>query len=351
MLLLSGGLDSTLAGKLLLGMGVEVEAINFVSPFCLCTPKSLGCPASKRAAEQLGIPVTVIGCGEDYLEVIKHPRFGRGSGVNPCIDCRIFMFTRAKREMEERGADFVATGEVLGERPMSQRLPAMEIIERESGLSGRVVRPLSGRLLRKSLPEQDGLIEREQLAGIQGRSRKEQIALAERFGIKDYLCPAGGCLLTDGEYAARFRELLSREPDFGVADARLLRVGRHYRLPSGAKVVVGRDEGENAAIERAFGEGDALLLPRRLPGPSVLCRRNTGEGDVRTAAEILAAYMKKASRVDIEVRENGKPGTVRVIAGVQGGERERYEDWRVHAGNGKAAGAEVKGRAVEEGRG
>jgi len=162
--LCSGGLDSMLAVRILQEQGFEVEALNIRTPFeCCKTPAT-------QAAVDLGIRMTVVSVEDDYLDLIREPVYGHGKGVNPCIDCRIFMFTRAKREMEERAADFVATGEVLGERPMSQRLPAMEIIERESGLSGRVVRPLSGRLLRQSIPEQDGLIEREQLAGIQGRS-------------------------------------------------------------------------------------------------------------------------------------------------------------------------------------
>ena len=260
-LLLSGGLDSTLAGKLLLELGVEVEAVNFVSPFCLCTPKSQGCPAGMKAAEQLGIPLKVFACGEDYLEIIKHPRFGHGSGVNACVDCRIHMFTRARKIMIERGADFVATGEVLGERPMSQHRRAMAIIERESGLSGRLVRPLCAQLLAPSEPETEGIIEREHLKAIQGRRRKPQFDLARELGITDYLCPAGGCLLTEKEFAARFRELLEYKPDFGMADARMLRYGRHFRLPGGTKVIVGREDAENERLERAASDEDVLMLP------------------------------------------------------------------------------------------
>jgi len=191
-LLLSGGLDSTLAGKLLLEMGIEVEAVNFTSPFCQCTPRSLGCSAAKRAAEQLGISVRVFACGADYLEVIKHPRFGRGSGMNPCLDCRIYMFSRARTYMAETGADFIATGEVLDERPMSQRRQAMEIIEYESGLSGFIVRPLCARLLPPSIPEQKGVVDRQKMKDFQGRRRRPQFDLASAFGLKDYLCPAGG---------------------------------------------------------------------------------------------------------------------------------------------------------------
>ncbi len=303
-LLLSGGLDSTLAGKLLLEMGVEVEAINFVSPFCRCTPRSLGCSAAKKAAEQLGITVSVFACDAEYLERVKHPKFGRGSGMNPCLDCRIHMFSRARAYMTERGADFVATGEVLGERPMSQRRRAMEIIERESGLAGLILRPLSAKLLSPSLSEQKGIVDREQLKAIQGRSRRPQFELANELGIKDYLCPAGGCLLTDREFSARLRDLLEHDPDFEMDDARLLRLGRHFRLPSGAKVVVGRNESENNAIERTAQIDDALLTPQTVPGPSVLCRNFSDSNDVILAAGLLSAYTKGGAGINIDVRDN-----------------------------------------------
>jgi tRNA U34 2-thiouridine synthase MnmA/TrmU len=313
-LLLSGGLDSTLAGKLLLEMGIEVEAVNFVSHFCQCTPRTLGCSAAKRSAEQLGIDVHVSFCGEDYLEVVKHPRFGRGSGMNPCLDCRVYMFSRARARMEEIGADFVATGEVLGERPMSQRRWAMEIIERESGLEGLIVRPLSGQLMRPTMPECDGTVDRERLMAIKGRCRKPQMELADELGIKDYLCPAGGCLLTDREFAARLRDLLEHEPDCGMDDARLLRFGRHFRLPSGVKVVVGRNETENDHIERAARAGDVLLLPVSVPGPSVLCRDPACDADVMTAAAFLATYTKGGTELDVEVGNGQKDK--RVLSGV-----------------------------------
>ena len=328
-LLLSGGLDSTLAGKLLMEMGVEVEAINFVSPFCQCTPTSLGCSAARRAAEQLDIPVHVFSCGSDYLDVVKHPRFGRGSGVNPCLDCRIHMFSRARAFMEERGADFVATGEVLGERPMSQRRQAIELIEREAGLEGLIVRPLSGGLLPASNAEREGLVRHTELMAISGRSRKPQFALARQLGIKDYLCPAGGCLLTDPEFAARFRDLLEHEPEFGVEDARLLRHGRHFRLPGGTKVVVGRHEEENDSIERAQREGDVALVPVGVTGPTVLCRGPRSEQDVRIAAGLLASYTKGGREISVEVRERPGVAEGRRLDHVQPIDRATADGWRI----------------------
>jgi len=324
-LLLSGGLDSTLAGKVLLEIGVEVEAISFVSPFCQCTPKSLGCPAAKRSAEQLGIDVQVIACGREYLEVVKHPRFGRGSGMNPCLDCRTYMFSRARTCMIERGADFIATGEVLGERPMSQRQEAMALIERESGLQGLIVRPLCAQLLEPSLPEKRGLVDRARLKAIRGRCRRPQMQLADELGLKDYLCPAGGCLLNDPEFSARFRDLLEHDPDFRLDDARLLRLGRHFRLPSGTKVVMGRREEENGALERAARPGDVLLVPTNVPGPSVLCQGSADESDVVLAARLLAAYTKTPDRVHVQATN----GRTELLKGLPPLSREDASQWRV----------------------
>ncbi len=329
-LLLSGGLDSTLTGKLLLEMGIEVEAVNFVSHFCRCTPRSLGCSAAGKSAAQLGIKVRAFFCGEDYLEVVKHPRFGRGSGMNPCLDCRIYMFSRAREYMEERGADFVATGEVLGERPMSQRRQAMEIIDRESGFEGFILRPLSAQLMPPTIPEQKGLVDRDELKAIQGRKRQPQMEMADELGIKDYLCAAGGCLLTDQDFSARLRDLMEHEPDFKMSDARLLRHGRHFRLPNGVKVVVGRNESENNVIERSARTGDVLLTPQTIPGPSVLCREHSGDDDIMIAAGLLATFVKGEAGVDIEVSGNGD-GKKRILKSVDPLSRSDADQWWISA--------------------
>ena len=333
-LLLSGGLDSTLAGKLLVEAGVEVEALNFTSPFCNCTPKSSGCSAARTAAEQLGVPVRTLGCGDEYLEVVKHPKHGRGRGANPCLDCRIHMFSRAKAHMLETGADFVATGEVLGERPMSQRRQAMETIERESGLQGLVVRPLCGRLFPPTVPEQQGLIRREWLHDIQGRRRLPQLEMASAFGISDYPCPAGGCLLTDAEFAAKFFDLFEHDPGFGVRDATLLRYGRHFRLPGGAKAVVGRNEEENGRIEQLVREDDVLLVPAEVNGPTALCRpgdaaSGDSSGDLALVASLVASYVKGGTAIDVVARQSGGPA--RMFRSAAPADREAAESWRVRA--------------------
>jgi len=332
-LLLSGGLDSTLAGKLLLNIGIEVEAVNFVSPFCQCTPKSMGCSAAKRSAEQLGIDVRVFASGEDYLEIIKHPKFGRGSGMNPCLDCRIHVFTRAGEYMREIGADFLATGEVLGQRPMSQRRQAMETIDRESGFEGFILRPLSAQLMPPTIPEQKGLVDRDKLKAIQGRRRQPQMELADEFGIKDYLCAAGGCLLTDKDFSARLRDLLEYEPDCKMSDARLLRHGRHFRLPSEAKVIVGRNESENDAIERSTRIGDVLLTPQIIPGPSVLCRGSSGDDDVMVAAGLLATYTKGGTTVDVEVRSSQNENEDQILKNVEPLSKTEAEQWWINTKN------------------
>ena len=193
--LFSGGLDSILAIRLILEQGIEVHALNFLTLFCTCTSKGCMHQATK-AARQLDVPLKVMNITEEYMEVVKNPKYGRGRNMNPCLDCRIFTFRKAKDFMEEIGASFVVTGEVLGERPMSQRRNAMEVIEKESGLSGYIVRPLCAKLFEPTVPEREGIVDRNRLLDIQGRRRDRQISIAKDLGISDYPCPAGGCLLT-----------------------------------------------------------------------------------------------------------------------------------------------------------
>jgi tRNA U34 2-thiouridine synthase MnmA/TrmU len=281
--LLSGGLDSTLAISIMLDLGVEVEALNFTTIFCHCGSggKAVGCGSeAKRVSELLGVKLKVVNVTPEYLDVVKHPKHGRGSSMNPCIDCRIFMFKKAKAYMSETGADFIVTGEVLGQRPMSQHMRAIELIERESGLEGLVVRPLSAKLFSPSIPEREGLIDRERMLDIRGRSRKPQMRLAAEKGIADYACPAGGCLLTEKVFGKRLKDLLAHMPDAGVRDMTLLKYGRHFRLSDGSKMIVGRDKEENEHLEHlgrgfakyqaADGLGPVTLAPPGLPAETKL---------------------------------------------------------------------------------
>jgi tRNA U34 2-thiouridine synthase MnmA/TrmU len=303
--LLSGGLDSTLAVKIVLEQGIELEALNFLTVFCTCTKKGETCLASRKAVDAVGIPLKVFNVSEEYLNVVKHPKHGYGSNMNPCIDCRIFMLKKARTYMEETGAAFIVTGEVLGQRPMSQRRDAMRLIEREAGLGGLILRPLSSKLLPPSIPEKEGWVDREKLLKIHGRSRKPQIQLADHYGIHDYPCPAGGCLLTDPGFAKRMKDLLRYLPDFSLNDVHLLKVGRHFRLSPKLKLVVGRNEEENRKIQ-TFSQGEDILLKvSQYPGPLSLLRGEKGEGEIEKAAALTVRYSKAKDfrRMEVQYRK------------------------------------------------
>jgi tRNA-specific 2-thiouridylase len=299
--LLSGGLDSTLAAKVVLEQGIELEALNFLTVFCTCTNRGETCLASQKAVNALGIPLKVFNVSEEYLDVVKHPKHGYGRNMNPCIDCRIFMMKKAKAYMEETRASFIVTGEVLGERPMSQRRDALRLIEKEAELDGLILRPLSAKLLPASIPEKEGWVDREKLLKIQGRSRKPQMQLADHFGIRDYPCPAGGCLLTDPGFAKRMKDLILYHPDLLLNDVHLLKLGRHFRLSPKLKLVVGRNEEENQKIQTFSRGGDILLRLARYPGPLSLLRGEAGEEQIEKAAALTARYSKAKGLEEVEV--------------------------------------------------
>jgi tRNA-uridine 2-sulfurtransferase len=293
--LFSGGLDSQLAAMLMVNQGVEVHALTSASVFHHHTAEEGENHPTVLAARQLGIPITLINTDDEMLAMVKSPAHGLGKRMNPCIDCRMFLLRKAAAFMQEIGADFIVTGEVLGQRPMSQRGFAMQQIEKRSGVEGLIVRPLSAKRLKPSLPEQKGWVDRTKLYGIKGRSRKEQIALAAELGLSDYPAPAGGCLLTDPGFAARLRELLDHtDPD--INDVALLRVARHFRLDEATKAVVGRDEAENARIESLARNGDALLEAVDIPGPTTLLRGKCSEDNLAKAAALTLHYGKASDQ-------------------------------------------------------
>ncbi len=288
--LLSGGLDSIRAIRLLQEQSIEVEAINFLTIFCTCTRK--GCKhAATQAAETLKVPLKIFNITEEYLGIIKNPKHGYGSNMNPCIDCRIFIFRKAKDYMREIGASFMVTGEVLGERPMSQRREAMMLIERESGLNDLILRPLSAKLFEPTLPEREGIVDRNRLLNISGRSRKPQIELAKEFGIGDYPCPAGGCLLTDPGFAKRIEDLLEHDL-LNMDEVRLLKFGRHFRLSKDAKLIIGRDETENSSLESQVKNGDLCFKLKDYAGPFSILRGMSDEHLINYAGSIVAAHTK-----------------------------------------------------------
>jgi len=314
LVLLSGGLDSTLATKMMLNQGIELEAINFLTVFCTCTRKGSCKHEARKVADDFGVKLNVMNVTEEYLAVVKNPRYGYGSNMNPCIDCRIFMFKKAKVFMESIGASFVVTGEVLGERPMSQRRDAIHLIEKQSGLKGLVLRPLSAKYFEPTLPEQEGIVDRESLLDIKGRSRKPQIALAKELGIDEYLCPAGGCLLTDPGFAKRIKDLVAHD-ELNVPNVKLLKAGRHFRL-NGSKVVIGRNKDDNEMVLRLAREGDIIVKAKNLPGPITLVRGNGSSRAVETAAALTAGYTKgkEAESVSVEYRRfpDGKPEIINI---------------------------------------
>jgi len=294
--LLSGGLDSTLAVKLMLEQGIEVHALNFLTVFCTCTSKGCAHQATK-VAEEFNVPIKVMNITTEYMEIVKNPKYPRGRNMNPCIDCRIFTFKKAKEFMEEIGASFVITGEVLGQRPMSQRKQAIMTIEKESGLQGLIVRPLSAKFFEPTIPEKERIIDRNRLLDISGRRRNQQMALAKEFSINDYPCPAGGCLLTDKGFSARLKDLLKYAPDYDISDLHLLKIGRHFRISDSLKFIVGRDEKENERLVSFSKNGDYIFETIDIPGPIGLarCRDSTmccpyPQKHIELIASILVRY-------------------------------------------------------------
>lgn len=291
--LLSGGLDSLLAAKMILDQDMDVVGLHFTSSFATEKGRVRSRQAEHSAAE-LGIRLIVRDKGAAFLDVLKRPRHGYGKNMNPCIDCRIFMLKIAADIMRDEGASFVVTGEVLGQRPMSQRRAAIGLIERESGLEGLIVRPLSARLFPRSLPESEGVVDRGELLALSGRSRKTQLALAASLGLREYGCPAGGCLLTDPIFAEKLRELLTQEPGAGEKDMELLRMGRHFRI-GGRKLVLGRNREENDTLHDLQGEEDVLIQPFNFRGPAGLYRGTPDERTLDVIARLISYYGKHSS--------------------------------------------------------
>ncbi|MDD4908985.1 MAG: 7-cyano-7-deazaguanine synthase, partial [Candidatus Omnitrophica bacterium] len=234
--LLSGGLDSILAARLILEQGIEVEGVHFTTVFYGDADYEQASGVAQKAAARLGIGLKIFEISENLIEIVKHPRHGYGANMNPCIDCHTLMFAKAGQYMWQSGASFLVTGEVLGERPMSQHKQALKTIEKESELEGLILRPLSAKLLEVTVPERQGWVDRDKLEAIQGRSRKMQMELADKFNITEYPNPAGGCLLTDPMFSGRLRDLIKHKIDFAVYDIRLLKLGRHFRLNGQAKL-------------------------------------------------------------------------------------------------------------------
>ena len=311
--LISGGLDSALAAGLLMELGVQVKGLYFSTGFCKVDHRrAINDPREAverlrnpglRTGALLGFPVEVVDVAEAYLEVVRHPRHGYGANVNPCIDCRIFMLYKAREVMEQEGADLVFTGEVLGQRPMSQYKKALRLVEKDAGLSGRLLRPLSAHFLEPTLPECDGRLDRKRLLSIQGRSRLPQMALARKLGIDEYAQPSGGCCyLADPNYARRFRDLVAHAGDHPITgeDTTLLKVGRHFRLDPQLKLVTGRNEGENYFLER-YTAGRWTIHPSDRAGTFALGLGEPDQDQLLLMAAIVARYSQHRDAAAVAV--------------------------------------------------
>ena len=289
--LYSGGLDSTLAVLVMKKLGVEVIAVLFDTDFGCSVSRRSGGKAASPAPESIGFTVETHYIGDKFIRHVTDPKFGHGKNMNPCIDCKVLMLKEAKKLMDERGADFLITGEVLWQRPMSQRKDTLPRIEKEAGVAGLVVRPLSAKLMKPTMPEDNGLIDREKLYAMSGRSRKPQMALAKELGLTAYAQPAGGCLLTDPIFSFRLRELLSRTQTPSMKEVQLLRVGRHFRAGDGAKIIVGRDERDNQSLQKLAEAEDYLLhVTGNYGSPLVLAEPGISEEGLNMAAALCARY-------------------------------------------------------------
>ena len=329
--LVSGGLDSHLATRMMKSLGYEITALNFTSPFCNCTRADHGCKnEAARLAEELGIDVRVEFMGQEYIDLIRNPKHGYGKNLNPCVDCRIMIFRRAKEVMEEIGAAFIYTGEVVGQRPMSQKKDRLALIEKEAGLAGMVVRPLSAQLLPPTIPEKTGILDRERMLAIRGRSRKDQIRrMKEDYQVTENLCSSGGCMLTDENFAHKMRDLLDHDKDASVKDTRMLRIGRHFRLAPGVKMIVGRDEKENGRLEKMAAGEDFLFFPGDARGPLSVVQGSFGQEDLDSILKTVARYCPEAAHGPVTIKYKMEKGAGEWMRAASPATDAEIAKWRV----------------------
>ena len=303
----SGGLDSILASELVRNQGIDVLAIFFETPF-------FNSRKARESALSMKLPFKIVNITERHLEIVKRPKHGYGGNMNPCIDCHALMFRIAGEMLEAEGASFLLTGEVLGQRPMSQNRKSLDLIDAESGIGGLLLRPLSARHLAPTLPEEEGWVKRDLLMDFQGRSRKPQMELARRLNIEKYPSPGGGCLLTEKAFSKRLKDLFFHRTNTETREIELLKLGRHFRISGNTKLVVGRNRKENEAIRALSGERDLILSCISVPGPSVLAPGGISDTSLDLAAAITAAYSDAGDNreADIKVAGRGEDKVLRV---------------------------------------
>ena len=317
--LCSGGLDSTLAGLVLRKHGIDVEWITFETPF-------FSSKKARKASERTGIPLIVKNIFDAYLPMLKNPPFGYGKCMNPCPDCHALMFRVAGEIMTEKGIDFLFSGEVVGQRPMSQTKPSLRYVEKHSGYDGYILRPLSARILPETIPEKEGWVDRELLYDFSGRSRKPQIQLAKEFGLTEYPAPAGGCLLTDKGYSKRLQDLFEHQETTTEAELHLLKYGRHFRISGETKFIAGRTQNDNEKIIKYHDPlKDTLIKVRRIPGPVLLIPYGADETSVHLAASVCIGYSKADTDNIQEVKVVTAEGEKTIkVKGVSPGEVKKY---------------------------
>ena len=316
----SGGLDSILAAELIKAQGIDVLAIFFETPFF----KAIN---ARKSADFMGLPFKIVDIAKPHLNIVKNPPHGYGRNMNPCIDCHALMFRVAGEMLAEEGADFVITGEVLGQRPMSQNKYALDLVAAKSNIPGLLLRPLSARLLQATIPEEKGWINMSHLMDFQGRTRKPQMALAERFGIKEYPPPAGGCLLTEKAFSRRLQDLFDHQKIYGINEIELLKYGRHFRLGCNSKVIVGRNKTENQALLNLKDDRGCNLQTISEPGPVVLVYGDVSATVIEIAASLTAAYsdIKTGDTTFIKVVKNKQKYSLSTMAVG----KEKFRDYMI----------------------
>ena len=306
----SGGLDSILSAVILRDQGIEVEWISFETPF-------FSSAKARQAAYKTKIPVTIKNITQVYLKMLKNPPCGYGKHMNPCMDCHALMFRLAGTIMKNKGFNFVFSGEVLGQRPMSQTKPSLRYVQKHSDIDGYILRPLSAKRLPLTIPEKEGLVNRELLLDISGRSRKPQIKLAEKFGITEYPNPAGGCLLTDKGYSARLKDLFEHRSTYTEKELHLLKYGRHLRFDNNTKLIVGRTKQDNEKIIKYHNPSrDTIIKVKDFPGPIVIVPHRASKDIIIKAASICAGYSKAPgdTKADVQVVNSCGNETIKVTA-------------------------------------
>lgn len=304
--LLSGGLDSMLAVRIMQNQGIHVEALNFQTMFTCCRDDA------GKSARDLGVRLTVLSAEDDYLDLIRDPKFGLGRGANPCVDCRIYMFERAHQFMEQVGARFIVSGEVIGQRPMSQKRNDLDIISRHSGLRDILLRPLCAHWQKPTLPEREGWVDRSKLYDFTGRSRKGLIALAQEFGFEDIPAPSTGCALTEQKFSNKVLDLVQLDPENQAWDFQLLKYGRHYRLDNTCKVIVGRNHDDNGSIEFLYEQAEpgrcALMMPDNFRGPATLVVGRVVDDTLQRAGALLLRHTREFDEQNASVRVHRAQG-------------------------------------------